>query len=1309
MRQALYRSYRHARRVLAYGVLVVLILVACFVGIASEFLPWAEHNPDKIQAWLSERTGQKIVFSQVKGEWTRRGPRFALQGLRVGEGRQALDVGEADLLVSMYSGLLPGRPLTELKVSRLSLRLQQDDEGRWAMVGLPGKGSQDPLSQLEGFGELQIERARLSIVSQRHGWNAQLPRVDLRMRVSGSRLRVGVSAWVDEAVQPLDAVLDWRRDEESGLLWIGGRELALERWTRTFPIQGVRLLRAQADADVWVDVAAQKIRDVRVAVELEDLLAQANNDATPATPAKSVNAATIRWDEAALRLRYQRVEEGGRISVSHLQVEDAGGDAMSVPPFAMQWGEVTAVDVPEMPLRLFSDLLPLVPNVDAGLRDWMRAADLKGDLRDLRITPMPGGHWQGSARLQQAGFSAVGRQPGLDGLDAQLRFDAQGGVMRLNDAKPTLRWPKTLSEDLSLRLSGTLALQREDQDWLLSASKLRVKGEGFGLQARALMRFEPNGGAPKFDLAADLTPSDFRTAKKFWLRDRMAPNAVRWLDDSLVEGKVLRGRIAIGGDLSDWPFRKQEGRFDARADIADAIVRFSPDWPQARAFNADVAFDGPGFTVQAKADLLGNPVEVRSGGIADFADSLLMLDLRSATNGASLQELMRQSPLRKEHQAHLDAARVTGSTEVTMGLQLPLRAGADQAARKRIEGSLTLKDARLNDSRWGGVDFRAVNGQVRFSDRGFDTGPLNVRLDQQPAVFQLKVGESLGVPGLEARAQLSGVLPPSTLLRFHESLAWLKPYVVGSSQWQVQVDIPSAKGADSRLTVSSDLVGTRLKLPAPLDKPADMTLPLELQATLQARRTPVELSLGRLFAMRAVAREDAPLTGLIRFGGAVEGELPARGLRIDGRAGRMDAAGWIGFAAGDGASGGLSDVDLQVEQLLLLDRSYADTRLRLDRSPTATRIRLDGRSIAGSIDVPDAEGGVVEGRFSHLHLDSLSMTGNAATPAPASTTAEAGEPPPPSLLSDPAKVPALRFRIDDLRLGGSLLGVASLRTSPMPGGLRIEEFSTTGKALRIDAKGDWTVQAGAPLSRLSMRFSSNDLGEMLGALGFRGKIDGGKTTASLEGQWVGSPAEFSLTRFQGRLKADVGEGRLLDVEPGGSGRILGLVSITELPRRLTLDFSDFFSKGFAFNYMRGEFLIADGRAVTQRWMVDGPSSDIIFSGATDLRSQTYDQRVEVLPKAGGVLPAIGLLAGGPAGAAVGAVAQAVLQSPLKQATRTVYSLSGPWENPKTEVIEKGPAKKPPLAPPPSDAASEPVRNPEPAAAPMSDALANPRT
>ena len=107
-----------------------------------------------------------------------------LDGLRVGEGDKAVRIGEAEVLVSMYAGLLPGRSFTELRLRGLSLTLQRAEDGAWSVLGLPGQTSGgNPLQSLEGLGELQVIDARLAVVAPSLGWNQQLPRIDLRLRV----------------------------------------------------------------------------------------------------------------------------------------------------------------------------------------------------------------------------------------------------------------------------------------------------------------------------------------------------------------------------------------------------------------------------------------------------------------------------------------------------------------------------------------------------------------------------------------------------------------------------------------------------------------------------------------------------------------------------------------------------------------------------------------------------------------------------------------------------------------------------------------------------------------------------------------------------------------------------------------------------------------------------------------------------------------------------------------------------------------------------------------------------------------------
>jgi uncharacterized protein YhdP len=148
--------------------------------------------------------------------------------------------------------------------------------------------------------------------------------------------------------------------------------------------------------------------------------------------------------------------------------------------------------------------------------------------------------------------------------------------------------------------------------------------------------------------------------------------------------------------------------------------------------------------------------------------------------------------------------------------------------------------------------------------------------------------------------------------------------------------------------------------------------------------------------------------------------------------------------------------------------------------------------------------------------------------------------------------------------------------------------------------------------------------------------------------------------------------------------VLGLLSIAQLPRRLTLDFRDFFSKGFAFDKLTGNMRIAGGKARSDDLLIDGPAAEIRIRGAADLRAQTFDQTIEVLPRAGNLLTAVGAIAGGPVGAAIGAAANAVLRKPLGQLAAKTYRVTGPWKEPKVEVVsrEQSRAATAPAVPPP---------------------------
>ncbi len=217
---------------------------------------------------------------------------------------------------------------------------------------------------------------------------------------------------------------------------------------------------------------------------------------------------------------------------------------------------------------------------------------------------------------------------------------------------------------------------------------------------------------------------------------------------------------------------------------------------------------------------------------------------------------------------------------------------------------------------------------------------------------------------------------------------------------------------------------------------------------------------------------------------------------------------------------------------------------------------------------------------------------------------------------------------------------------------------------------------------------------MMDALGFPGIIDGGQTTADFDAIWPGPPSSFAMSKLEtGAITLKVAEGRILEVKPG-VGRIFGLLSLSEIPRRLTLDFSDFFQSGLGFNSITGTFGLDNGNAYTSDLVIKSPAADITITGRTGLRAKDYDQEMVVSPHTGATLPLVGAIAAGPVGAAAGLVLQGMLGKPIGKATGSHYKVTGSWEKPDITAVVKEtphtahhPAKPADATPQPAPAAA----------------------
>jgi uncharacterized protein YhdP len=1303
------RGLRRLRRWIALSAAVLLILAAVTVAVASQLLPLIERHPDKVAAWLEQRIGQPVRISGVSARWSRRGPLLDLRDLSIGSGDSGLDIGSARLRINVYAGLLPGQPLLSLRVEGLRLELARSIEGQWQARGFYGGAGvniEQALAQLERIGELELFDGQLVIEDRYADFDVRLDRIDARLRTLGGRFRFALQVHAEDS-PPLRLVADLDNSLGSGRMHLGARQLDLPAWLQGSSLVGLGLVQGRADLDLWMGIEEGRIANVDTVAEVRSLALRRTD-----RPDEGPTPAATQADELSLRAHLQREGDGWRMSVPVLRMQS--GDERSLSGLDLRWREDSLVlRLDQIDFAAFVHLLTVLAPLQSEVLDWLQHAEPRGRVEDLELAFADGSLRDLSAQLHDLGIDAVAARPGFSGLSAGITASGESMAVTLNAPDFTVHAPFSLVAPLPAALDGHVDLWREDGKIHVEASALRVVGPDYGLTLAGGLWNDDQGSRPSVDLRAVVDPGPITAAHRFWVINKMPPKTVEWLRTSIVDGRLSSGIVMLQGDLDDWPFAGNEGRLIARAEVDDTVFDYLPGWPMGTRLKGYVGFENQSIESEVSARVLAVPVTRAWGRIANLKQPVLELELEGGASGERLLGLLRQSPLWKRFGTAMRGLSIDGDADVRLTIRAPLKR---ELGELELDGQADLVDADLVDTQWG-LRFGGASGRLRFTRDGFSADELGVRFDGQPGSLSLASGRFSADSAHLFEASLRGAFSVESLLALRPELHWLEPYVIGESGWSIDLAVPvkavagpdeavtrapeavaeslprapaSAALADSQpafanavpdpqppaaapsvLRVRSDLRGVALRLPAPLRKPADGALPLDLRFELPADQGILDLRLGRLLRLRGLTgATSAEFRGVAAFGAETSGELPAAGLNISGSTSTLDAPAWIALAMGGNGDGlRIGDIDIETGLLSLGERGLSDQRVSVHTEDNGQRrLRLQGPSAEGEVIWPAVFSEPVSVRMQRLYWP----PGPEQAPGtPAKVVAE----------PDPTAMPALDVVIDDARFGKAHLGRLELLTRRGPDGQLVERLQTRSADLSVDIRGDWSRSLEGSESRFTIGFSGDDLGRMLQAFGMAPLVEGGKTRADMDLRWRGGPANFAFAAADGQLRITVGKGRVPELEPG-AGRFLGLLSLAEIPRRLALDFSDFFRAGLAFNSIEGSFQLAGGNAMTDNLRIDGPAAEIKLSGRTGLAARDYSLQVEVLPRTGSVLPALGALTAGPAGAAVGAVAQAVLQRPMKQMNRTLYQVGGGWDAPDIEVIERGPARvePSPLAP-----------------------------
>lgn len=924
-------------------------------------------------------------------------------------------------------------------------------------------------------------------------------------------------------------------------------------------------------------------------------------------------------------------------------------------------------DISLAQLRSLFPLLEAVFPVNVGIdalesgiiKDWVIAAQ-RGESRAPSLYAV-------KAHVDKLVSRASDQLPGINNLSADIYFRDGKGNIAFERQTVNADLPALYEQPLpALEIEGLVQFEKSAEQLGIYSQSLKIGTLDVGTDSAFTVHINSDGTKP-IQLNTNIHYANLARISDYYPEKVIRPKLLGWLKRAIIAGDVVRGSVAVDGDLQKYAPHLGHGTLFAEADVVNSTVEFRTDWPAATAMDGNVTFDGT--TVSGRA-YKGSMRE------AQFSDARLQIaDVRKpyahvTTNAIGplndMLDFLQTGPLAQRLSGVLNGATGEGVSRLSLDVDVPLNQFA--AKPLRVDGTVHLKNAQVDSSTLG-LNFESVSGEVNFNQTGVDIDDLWVRYLGVPV--RVKAEQTRRGKGLLNRITAKGPVAASSVMRSYGIP--LADSFEGLSDWDITLDIyrrtPTSK-AEVSFTAVSDLSGTAVKLPTPLRKPSDTLLQAKLTRDFASRERDWWLTIPGLVQSRIRTDENEKLESMaISLGKSGNTVLPWQGVALHGQVGRLDAMGWVEFALDlQESQGGKKEsgefplfAKLGVRDLLVGSEDLGEAVYIAYRDGNQQIHRLESRYASGELVLGESNDGALVFR-----LDSLDRTFLAAI---GSDETEAGESEP----LDPRELPPFDISIKQLKWDNWRLARVGVRTEPTEHGMAIKAVSARQQSMRLSGAGLWQVDPANPTrhtSSLDLTATFDDIGQAINAVGGGQSFGGGEGEVAVALEWQQPAYQPDLEKLNGQLLMTWRNGRILTVEPG-AGRLLGLFALQSLPRRLTLDFRDIVDSGLEYSTLSGRFSIANGRASTQGLVLTGPVAEVLIQGETDFVDEQYDQTIDVLPRVSGALPLLGVLSGGPAVGVTAIVADSILKGlgvNLDEIGRRRYNLIGPWDNPDWEQV-----------------------------------------
>ena len=1218
-----------------FFILTILLLTATF-GYQFYLKPNVGKVKNQIENFVSSETGGQVNIENLNIAWHLTNPRFQIRNFSITdrENNKTINLKAVDFELSWLSLLKLKPVLTEIIIGDLNALIERLPDESFKIAGISVKESSN-----SNFSDWLLNQRNIKIINAKILWRdhyrnaedlvfsninfhyhsptylAYLDRhkFNISTKIStGSKNRVNVSGYFDldsiSQINSLESMLNVSFSEAN--------LSAFKQWV-DYPTD---IKEGYGDLKLQLSINKLSINKVKTIFNVKNFVGNFNKN----------NDKYIDINQLSGSALYSNKNDEIKLTTTNLNLVSKNinlkNSAFEVITKDNQ-PEQFKVKLNELNIDAAEHILAQTPFFEE-IKSELNKANPSGLIKNFQLSWIKNSDFLLSGEFYNFGISRFKEFPSVKNLTAKINTNNQKGAIEIKSKDVEIDH-KILRDQVNFNtIQGTAKWDKSNikfSNTVLSNNDLMTTFNG-------LIDFEDKKN-PLINIKLNSEINDVTQLKKFY-PNTLSPESLHWLDTSLLGGRIENLQLEFNGHLKDFPFNKNNGKFVATGKYKNARIEYATNYPEYIDTDIDININNNNAQFKSlNGKIANNSIKFFETKI-DLADKKKIINVEGIIEGPvnSIVEALNNSPLYEDTKSFTNQLIATGNGS----LDLKMIFSADAPDDIDFTAKYDFLNATLQNQRIGLPKVDNFNASLIV-----DRDKYKI-LNGSATFFSMPINVNLSKENNNTKITVVGYLDEEF---FTNNLGsnW-KDKITGSSPWKAEANIN--EDTDT-LIITSDLKGLKIDGPEPFKKDKDqIKLTSLIKKPSKNGSTNFVLTMDNSINGKIKINDQNNISGQINIL-SKEPFSDRNGLSIFANMKKIDLNDFTKLFGNDSSKNKIffSESKINFEELKVGGIILNRLETQISPSKKGLKLSLYSNELKGNV-LYNYEDNLLVGRFNKLIINNKNKYGQ---------TQDKNE------FQDSSKPFKIDIKFDEFILEEKSYGSLNLLAERQNQNWLINNFTLTNPFHTLSADGNWQNKDGVDKTSLNFKWRIEDLEQTLNQLGHPNLVRKGEARINGIANWDESPFNFSPDQLTGTFSMDLKKGEILEAEPG-IGRLFGLLTLQNLPKRLSLDFSDLFSKGFIYDTISAGVRMNLGILSSNNFKMMGPAAEVNMDGEVDIIKETQNIHVIVRPYVSDSL-SLAALAGGPLAGAAAFIAQKILKDPLNKVLTDEYQITGTWDEP----------------------------------------------